>query len=362
MHLLIALAMSVAWSQARPAPPGTPPQFQDQRPRPPYAIWPREDRVFDSRSECMEWYRDNTRPAERISIRRFDAVYRRCEATGGGWTYRESHAHVLLDPVLEPLLLVTPLAVALARRNQHRVLGDRGLQRWDLDCTGDDCDLRYDGFTPPTAPVGQWRTFSDVLLYSTPVLALSPLLFSRGNARLTDTVIMVEVLAMATGITESEKRLSAEPRPYAMSDLSAWSSDELWLVHDDLRGNDAWASSPSGHTSLVAATTFGLATLAGIRTQWKRPAAVAIPFALAAGATALQGSARVLAVRHDPLDVTFGALTGIAVGVFVPLSHSAIASVIEPERIQRRQEKRAGRRVSMVPTFTGNGVGVMGVW
>jgi hypothetical protein len=365
----LAFAPIVAHAQDEPErtgvrapPPGTPEQYRDQRPRPPYARWPADaDQVFDDRSDCLAWSRERNTTAQRALIRRFDVVHRRCVFERDGWHYRENHAPLTLDPVLEPLLVVTPLAVALARRTQHDPLVERGRTRWDLHCTGDDCELRYDGFQAPEAPVGRWREFSDVLLYATPVLALSPLLTSSGNAKLTDTIVMAEVLIVNLGITESTKRVAAEPRPYTSTDLSSWEADDLWGIHDDLRGDDAWASNLSGHTSFVASTTFGLATLAGIRTRWRRPAAVAIPFTLAATATALQGTARVLAVKHDPSDVVLGAFTGLAVGVLVPLSHAAIAETVDPERLRKRRERR--RRVALAPTIAPDGsVALVGVW
>jgi hypothetical protein len=170
-------------------------------------------------------------------------------------------------------------------------------------------------------------------------LAASPLVFSRGNGKLTDAIVMAEVMAFDLGVVRGAALLRAEPRPYATSDLALWDPEDAWLVTDDLRGDEAWTSSPALSTSTVAASSFGLATLALLHAEEKRPVPIALVYALAVGATALQGTADVLSRRADPGDVAIGATAGVAIGVLVPLWHKSISVVVDPERLARRRDR-----------------------
>jgi membrane-associated phospholipid phosphatase len=314
---------------------------------------------FDSMPACRAWMLAHTTGAQRLSIRRFDARYRRCERDEGAWVYRDTHAFLTLDPVLDPVLLIASgvtLAVSRARDN----VVPTGLSRWDPGCdpSVEGCTARRDPLAKGlTAPVGRWEEASDGILYASFALAGLPLLTSRGNARLTDTIVMAEVILLDLAVVESIKVRTAEPRPYVFGDLRDFDRADTFELMDDLRGDDAWKSYFSGHTSITAASTFGLATLWALRQRGTKPGWYALPYGLAAGITAVQGTARVLSMRHDPTDVVVGGVAGVLIGTLVPLAHAGIARAIDPERV------RPGRSPLRMRLNAGpNSLGVQGVW
>lgn len=228
-----------------------------------------------------------------------------------------------------------------------------------MGCTGD-CDGRRDPLPAHTVPKPGWKTLSDALLYSSAAGPLVPLLTTRGNGRLTDALVMGEVLLLTVGVTEAVKATVSEPRPYAFADLRDWpAKDASSLVHE-LGSADAWSSYPSGHTSLVAASSFGLATLWSLHHRDTKPGLHMVPFATATLLTSLQGTARVMALRHDPVDTVMGGLTGMLAGTLVPLAHLSIARAVDPERARRRRARRG--TVSVAPVATPTSVGLEGRW
>jgi hypothetical protein len=347
----------------RPAPPGTPEAFLDARPTPPYARWPLPDGPsFPDERACAAEFARQAPGAMGRTIRRFDAVYRRCEPVADGWAYREDHAPVTLDPILEPLWLVVPSAVWLSDYLRYRDSVGRAAQRWDL--SGDDPSLRQPTFRPPQVAGAAWRPVSDVLRAGAIGASWLPVFTSRGNAKATDALIMAEVHVVAAGITGSINLRRPEPIPLADADLRQLSAPALWDTRGELEDDVAYQSGVSAHTATVAAAGFGLATLSALHhpdASWGRRI---VPYVFAAGFTALEGTARVLSLRADPGDALAGGLVGAASGLMVPLSHAAIARVIDPERIQRQQRARAAKasQVSVAPYIQPTGVGVTGVW
>jgi membrane-associated phospholipid phosphatase len=341
-----------------PAPPPQPiSRLRRPAPNPSPAPAPGVDGArFADRDACRAWMKQHTDMRQRMSIRRFDARHRRCEVDGAGWVYRDTHAYITLDPVLDPALWIAAAAtLGVSRTRDPR---DRGREQWDPTCNpaDDTCIQRRDPLAAGlTAPVGKWREASDGILYASSAISLLPLLTSRGNAKMTDTIVMAEVMALNLAVTESIKIRVGEPRPYAFADLRDFDAVDAMALKDDLRGEDAWKSYFSGHTSITAASTFGLATLWAVRQRGTKPGWYALPYGLAAGLTAVQGTARVMAMKHDPTDVAVGAISGALIGTLVPLSHAAIARVIDPGR-------RGRGNVKVTPTASAGGLGVQGVW
>jgi membrane-associated phospholipid phosphatase len=347
----------------RPPPPGTPEAFLNARPTPPYARWPLPDsEPLPDAEACAEVFAEQA-PAEMgRSIRRFDAVYRRCEPVDGGWAYREDHAYATLDPILEPLWLGVPSAVLLADHLRFRDSIGRAAARWDL--SGDDPSRRQPTFRPPQTAGAAWRPLSDVVRAGAIAASWMPAFTSRGNARMTDSLMMAEVHVVAAGITGSINLRHPEPIPLADADLRQLSAPTLWDTRGDLEDDLAYRSGVSAHTATVAAAGFGLATISALHhsdAPWGRKLT---PYFVALGFTALEGTARVLSLRADPGDVLAGGLVGAASGLVVPLSHAAIARVIDPQRIQRQQQARTSRTsmVSVAPFIQPTGLGFTGVW
>lgn len=341
-------------------PPGTPPEFAGMRPRPPYARWPSDVPVyFASKADCDTYFKEVAPGAMGRTIRRFDAVYRRCEMEEGQWVYRESHAYATGDPILDPVLLAVPPAVLLADWIRLRDSAGRAAERWDL--TGTQPDKRqatWEG--APSAPVRGMRAVGDAVLGLSYLTAATPIFMTEGNGRGTDALIMTEVITVTAGITGSINLRNAEPMPLVDSDLRAWDERDRWRAYDELQTNRVYRSAVSAHTAQTAASMFGAATLGAMHHPDKPVGAQLVPFIAAAGFTALQGTAQVMSLRADPGDVLGGILVGTATGVLVPLSHAAIAKVIDPVRLKERREKRG--RVTMVPVAGPGAVGVVGRW
>jgi hypothetical protein len=328
------------------------------RPTPPYARWPTGDTgPFEDHEACEAWFHETAPGAMGKSIRRFDAVYRRCEPTTDGWVYREDHAYATLDPLLDPLLLVVPAAVLVADLLRRGDSVARVQDRWDLH--GDQPGLKQPTWQGPEVAKAGWAPVGDIVLGTSIAMSFSPLWMSSGNARRTDLLMMAEVQALSVGIAGSISLRRPEPRPLADADLRGWDDETLWGSFDALQGDNPFRSTVSVHTSVVAGSGFGLATIGLLHGKDRSIGSKVLPFVAAAGFTALEGTARVLSLREDPGDVLGGALVGVASGVLVPLSHAAIAATIDPARIRARQAKR-GVQAMVVPTAGPGQIGLAG--
>lgn len=155
------------------------------------------------------------------------------------------------------------------------------------------------------------RRASDLLLYTSPAWP-TLLLFDPAVRRQTPSVgvMSAEVVLLTIGLTNLTKNLARRTRPYT--------------YHPDVplrkkTVQDARQSFFSGHTSVLAASTFVSAKIwadAHPGSRWKPvvwASAVALPVAM--------GCFRVGGGRHFPTDVLAGLAVGGAVGWLVPHLH-----------------------------------------
>jgi hypothetical protein len=337
-----------------PAPEATPPTAPEDR--------------FARHRDCADALRalahpgDHARPTTArdtgrlgtLFLGRYDAFRRRCvpargdDAPEARWRLAVDHAPVVLDPILEPAFLLGPAIGLAADSARYGDVTARGAA-W-LEENGRRGGAR-------TSPRASWWRFSDGWTAATASLAALPLLTSRGNARLTDTLILAETVFVDAALVHGIALRLARPRPWASGDVGLWAPGTQDLVTSRLGGPDPFLSSPNLPTSLTAATTVGLATTWAAR--HKPSAWWALPFGLAAGATTLTGVAEWQAARGTHGDIALGAVIGATVGAFVPLSHAAVAAAIRPDRLARL---RARRQVQLQLDLRPNGASVSGVW
>ena len=155
------------------------------------------------------------------------------------------------------------------------------------------------------------RRNSDLLLYTSPawptLLLLDPAVRRQAP---TVGVMSAEAVLLTVGLTNLVKELGHRTRPYAYHpDVPL--SDKI--------NQDAQRSFFSGHTSVLAASTFVTAKIwtdCHPDSRWK-PAV----WASAAVLPAAMGCLRVRGGRHFPTDVLAGLVVGGAVGWLVPQLH-----------------------------------------
>jgi membrane-associated phospholipid phosphatase len=134
---------------------------------------------------------------------------------------------------------------------------------------------------------------------------------SRFHGWAEDMVIVIESLALSTALTQVVKSAAGRLAPLVYSPN---------VTAGDLANADAARSFPSGHT----AGAFSVTTAYAI-TFWKRhpdnPWRIVV--AVAGGALSLTtGILTITAGWHYPTDVAVGALTGLSVGVLMPVLHA----------------------------------------
>lgn len=155
-----------------------------------------------------------------------------------------------------------------------------------------------------------------------------------GDAGLANSVVLLESVVLAGGITSVLKTAIHRPRPYTSTTyVTDFESHEDYEDHtkekkrtgEVVTNYDSWASMPSGHTSTSAAGYFALSTMWVLYAlEGGDDTAIALAYASYAPATLLAGGVghlRVRAAKHHVGDVLAGGLLGAATGVAVPVVH-----------------------------------------
>jgi membrane-associated phospholipid phosphatase len=158
---------------------------------------------------------------------------------------------------------------------------------------------------------GNTRKLSDYGLYAG--VALPGLLFTDKTMRkdfFTISLLYVETIAIAGGLTNITKAGFGRPRPYVYG--------PEWIPGTELSSGDQ-AAFVSGHTSLSAAGSFFFARV--FSDYYPDSKLKPYVWVLAATIPAVTGYLRVRAGRHYPTDVIAGYALGAAVGYLVPTLH-----------------------------------------
>ncbi len=309
--------------------------------------------------------------ADRGWVQRLTPTWRhpsveRCQYAAGAdrWSIVESPASMVLTAAVDLPLIAGSTALVLVGRNLDVVANGR--ENWDL--TSDSVNAaagtgsqRRDPLPDRTSPDLGAREASDWLLYgSLAGAALAPVSLPPRNGRITNTVVMAEILALQYGVQQVVSGTVAEPRPIVFQQMQTWTDEDFASAGADLTDDDDWRSYYSGHTSTVAAVSYGYATIYAIDAlDAGRPSAgltlLLIPTAFML--TNLQGQLRVDSLRHDQADVWIGHLAGASIGMGVPLLHHLVA------RSGRSQASPAPvGRLTVTPTLRANGFGLDGRW
>ncbi len=155
------------------------------------------------------------------------------------------------------------------------------------------------------------RRASDLLLYTSPVWPLLLMLDPAVRRQAPEVGVMAgEAVLLTVGLTSLTKDLARRTRPYAYHPDVPFSEKIT---------QDARRSFFSGHTSVIATTTFFSAKIwtdCHPDSRWK-PAV----WAGAAVIPAAMGWFRVRGGRHFPTDVLAGLVVGGAIGWLVPRLH-----------------------------------------
>jgi membrane-associated phospholipid phosphatase len=147
-------------------------------------------------------------------------------------------------------------------------------------------------------------------------LAIAPMLFnladSRGDGWFEDAVVFYETLLVTQMITQITKSAVDRNAPFVYNKSA---------LDSDLESADAGRSFISGHSS----TSFAAATAYTV-TFWQRHPDSPWRFVVMGVAESLALGVGLLKIEsgyHYPTDIIAGALTGISMGVLVPMLHSS---------------------------------------
>ncbi len=243
-------------------------------------------------------------------------------SSNGYWSLRahgEQGVGVLVTPI-DGVWVATAVGFAGTTALLPRPEGNgelSGAQTQVVDVLG----FSYTAFEPTR----EWSVVSDTMLYGNIGLALLvPHHFGQGGGRqsLGRMAIQAESIGFTLVATELVKRIAARPRPWTTlpEDARAYADGGAARQPD----SEAYISFPSGHTALVAASTFSTATMFTLEyPELKRkPWACVGLFGAASAVTGVTAYARVASNARYASDVVGGAVLGIGFGVGVPLLHT----------------------------------------
>ncbi len=179
--------------------------------------------------------------------------------------------------------------------------------------------------------------FRNTLVASMAVVSLSPpFVGHEWSDAATLSVMSMEVMALAFGITKVTKALSHRPRPYLYN--QELTVQERYDFASE-RGGWGYQSFFSGHaTSSFAAATFVSTVFSQVYgpSTWSK-----VIWGVSLSAAALATWGRVEGGAHFPTDVLMGVPVGIAIGYLVPALHrrsadSALSVSVAPTSVRIR--------------------------
>ncbi len=181
-------------------------------------------------------------------------------------------------------------------------------------------DRRVTGQRSTTADNQSDHFRNAALVYPVVLAFVSQPSATRVTGTLKRTVMYVEAIGIAEGLSTLIKGAADRPRPFNYQPDSQRPDNPAY----DVTADDAFRSMPSGHAvATFCATGFAITDHLISRPDagWKERAGSALVGGFLASATA---SLRVEAGQHFPTDVMAGGLIGTATGVAVPLVHRYI--------------------------------------
>jgi len=155
------------------------------------------------------------------------------------------------------------------------------------------------------------KTGSDVLLYSSLLLPILPLINKRMKEEQNKILLMYfETLLLNFGITQLMKTITLRTRPFVYNE-NAPLSEKLT--------NNARYSFYSGHASTVSSLTFLTASI--INQYYPKGKFMPVIWSAAALIPLATGYLRIKSGRHFPTDVMVGYATGALIGLLIPSLH-----------------------------------------
>ncbi len=326
---------------------------------------------FSSRDRCDAARRADRRGLSLLAPTWSHPSRERCAYAAGAdrWTIDEQPAGMVLSGAMDGVLLGSSAALALAALGVDPA--ERAEQNWDLQSPegwgpARSGVQRRDPLPVRTDPDAGARGLSDVLALGAGVGALSaPWGFPARNGRLTNGLVMAEVLALSTATQQLVARTVAEPRPYLFQDVRTWSDEDFAWAARGMSGPQATTSYYSGHVSLVASVSYAWAstwTLDALDQGDERAGLALLLFPAAFMISHLEGQLRVDAMAVDSRDAWMGHLAGGLIGAGVPAAHS-LAALHGRQRPAAPGRAPMGPRLLSLRPLVGPGtVGLTGAW
>lgn len=321
---------------------------------------------FPSLDACRDaWQRDRSWFQQLAPTWAHPSTERCVWAAGADrWTIDEEPAGMVLSAAVDLPLLVGAGALALGGAGIDVL--EHARDNWDLSSDSQRAVAgagaqRRDALPTRTDPdVGAGRVADWIFAGSLVGAGLSPLALPTRNGRLTNAVVMGEILALQYGTWSVVSGSVAELRPLGFQQMQTWADDDFAAAAGVLTEPAAWRSYYSGKTSTVAAVSYGTATILSIDAlDAGRPSAgltlLLLPVAFMV--SNLEGQLQLDALQHDGTDVWVGHLAGGAIGVGVPVLHHLAA------QHGRARSGAAPAGPAMVRPLVGPGtLGLSGRW
>ncbi|MCB9779625.1 MAG: phosphatase PAP2 family protein [Alphaproteobacteria bacterium] len=352
------------WTPSAPPPPTAMPTAP-----PPMPVMPAPPGLgYATREACRAAWQEDRGWVQRLVPTWEHPTLPRCHFADGARVWhldrradRDSRPALVLNGPLELGVVVLTgslVAADLALPDIRQTTADNWDSEGAVSGTAGTDAQRRDGLAMRTSPNRGSARASDLLLGGAWLgTVASPVILPERNGRLTNTVVMFETMALNQAVTQLTKDSVAEPRPLAFQDLSTWTDDDFAWAAETLSSDSAFQSYFSGHTSNVAAFTYGWTTIqvaTALEREDDRAGLYLLLYPLAFTVSSLEGSLRVDALKHDPADVAIGHLTGAIIGTGVPFLHHGLA--------RAAHQRDARRRLLLTPTVGPGALGLSGSW
>lgn len=174
-----------------------------------------------------------------------------------------------------------------------------------------------------------WDGLTDTLLLVVPTASIATPVTFEADAYRAGVAGQAGIALTTHLVTLGLKRAIGRPRPYWQAGRCVAEGEDARCDGEVVAKAHVLASMPSGHTSMVAASSTAWVVRYALNND--DPVGLAVAASVATTLTTTTAIGRVKAGKHHPSDVVMGGLLGAGIGVLGALTIDAVAGYGEEE-------------------------------